>query len=360
MAQTVLGGQISGNGKFTKLCQEWMQDQYGLCKVLLTHSCTAALEMSALLLNIRPGDEIILPSFTFVSTANAFALRGAQLRFCDIRRDTLNIDESLIERLINEKTRAIIPVHYAGVSCEMNAIVSLANKYKISIIEDAAQAVNSTYHGRFLGGIGDLGCFSFHETKNFISGEGGALIINDPDLIERAEIIWEKGTNRQKFFRGQVDKYTWVDLGSSFLPSDLIAAFLYAQLEHSEEITTKRHIVHDTYRHLLSPLEEAGFLSLPVIPPDTTHNAHLFYIILETRQIRDGLLRYLEANEINATFHYIPLHSSPLGRYLSPGQHDLPITDDISSRLLRLPCFYGMTERECSQVVEIIRSFLKL
>lgn len=359
MAQAVAGGQISGNGKFTKLCQQWLQSQYGLHKVLLTHSATAALEMAALLLEIGPEDEVILPSFTFVSTANAFALRGARLRFCDIREDTLNIDESAVEALINERTKAIVPVHYAGVGCEMDELVRISHTHRVPIVEDAAQAVSSKYKGKNLGGIGELGCFSFHETKNYISGEGGALLINDPELVERAEIIWEKGTNRQKFFRGQVDKYTWVDLGSSFLPSDLIAAFLYAQLEHSDEINRNRHLVHQRYREGLESLEKAGYLRLPIIPGECEHNAHLFYVLLPSADLRDQLLRWLTEQKVIATFHYIPLHNSPMGLRYAPDQHELPVTESISSRILRLPCFYGMSEEDSLKVIGSIQEFFE-
>jgi len=357
-AQAVRGGHISGNGKFTKLCQEWMQNRYGLRKVLLTHSCTAALEMAALLLDIVPGDEVILPSFTFVSTANAFVLRGAKLRFVDIREDTLNIDETLIAEAINERTKAIVVVHYAGVACEMDAILKVASKHSIPVVEDAAQAVHASYKGKALGSFGDLGCYSFHETKNFISGEGGALAINREKFVERAEIIWEKGTNRAQFFKGQTDKYTWVDIGSSYLPSDLIAAFLYAQLEHADQIHRKRRAIHQLYMEQLAGFVEQGFLRLPVVPEGVEHNGHLFYIQLPSPQQRDAMLAHLNQSGVNATFHYIPLHSSPMGLKHSAARTDLPVTTQKSVCLIRLPCYYTMMESDVCTVVKTIKNFM--
>ena len=295
ITQAVLNGHISGDGPFTKKCQKLMEEKFSAKKVLLTHSCTAALEMSALLINIQPGDEVILPSYTFVSTANAFALRGAKLIFVDIRKDTLNIDETLIEPLITKKTKAIVAVHYAGVACEMETIMNIANRYKIYVIEDAAQGVNASYKGKFLGTLGHLGCYSFHETKNFISGEGGALVVNDNDFIDRAEIIREKGTNRSQFLNGETDKYTWIDIGSSYLPSDIIAAFLYAQLEEADTITAKRKQIFQTYYKGLCSLADSGQIRLPHTPSNIGGNAHMFYCILGSHAERTKLIDFLNS-----------------------------------------------------------------
>jgi dTDP-4-amino-4,6-dideoxygalactose transaminase len=356
ITQAVASGHLSGDGMFTKKCHAWMEQKFGAKKVLLTHSCTAALEMAAILADIRPGDEVIMPSYTFVSTANAFVLRGAVPVWCDIREDTLNIDETKIEALITLKTKAIVPVHYAGVGCEMDAIMEIAKRHNLLVIEDAAQAVNATYKGRYLGTIGHLGCYSFHETKNFISGEGGALVINDDGFKERAEIIREKGTNRSKFFRGQVDKYTWVDYGSSFLPSELVAAFLYAQLEEADKINEKRLAIWNAYHEGLKPLAEAGKLRLPVIPVHCGHNAHMFYILLPTAERRDALMAELKEQGILSVFHYIPLHTAPMGMKVQPTVATLPITENLAPRLLRLPMFYELTEEQvagiCRQVTE--------
>jgi dTDP-4-amino-4,6-dideoxygalactose transaminase len=335
-----------------------MEQKFGAKKVLLTHSCTAALEMAALLADIHPGDEVIMPSYTFVSTANAFVLRGAVPVWCDIREDTLNIDETKIEALITPKTKAIVPVHYAGVACEMDAIMEIAQRYNLFVIEDAAQAVNATYKGRYLGTIGHLGCYSFHETKNLIAGEGGALVINDPRFVERAEIIREKGTNRSNFFRGQVDKYTWVDIGSSYLPSELVAAFLYAQLEEADKINHQRLSLWDSYYQGLKPLADAGKLRLPVIPAHCGHNAHMFYIIVQSEPIRARLLTHLKKHNINAVFHYVPLHTSPMGQQYGSIIGDLPVTDDLSDRLIRLPCYYELNETDQNLVVETVKGFL--
>ena len=352
IAQAVELGQLSGDGSFTKKCNAWMEQKFGAKKVLLTHSCTAALEMAAILADIRAGDEVIMPSYTFVSTANAFVLRGAVPVWCDIREDTLNIDETKIEALITPKTKAIVPVHYAGVGCEMDTIMEIAGRHNLLVIEDAAQAVNATYKDRYLGTIGHLGCYSFHETKNFISGEGGALVINDARFVERAEIIREKGTNRSKFFRGQVDKYTWVDLGSSFLPSELVAAFLYAQLEEADKITDKRLAIWDAYYEGLRPLANAGELRLPVIPSHCGHNAHMFYILLPTADQRDVLMAALKEQEILSVFHYIPLHTAPMGRNVQPNVPHLTTTEDLAPRLLRLPMFYDLTKAQQQTVVD--------
>lgn len=357
MAQAVQKGHLAGDGEFTLRCNAWMEDKFHAEKVLLTHSCTAALEMAALLADVGPGDEVIMPSYTFVSTANAFALRGATIRFVDIRPDTLNIDERKIEAAITPRTKVIVPVHYAGVACQMDVIMALAAKYSLLVIEDAAQGVNATFNSQHLGTIGHLGCYSFHETKNFISGEGGALVINDPRFVERAEIIREKGTNRSKFFRGQVDKYTWVDIGSSYLPSELIAAFLYAQLEQADEITRQRHAIHARYTEGLQPLADAGHLSLPNIPPLCTHNAHMFYMIVKSEPVRAKLLMRLKENNIQAVFHYVPLHTSPMGRRYGYKDGDLPVTELLSERLIRLPCYYELKQEEQAFIVTLITRF---
>ncbi|MFX0198343.1 MAG: dTDP-4-amino-4,6-dideoxygalactose transaminase [Candidatus Hodarchaeota archaeon] len=358
ISQAVLEGNLAGDGRFTKRCHEWMECKFGAKKVLLTTSCTAALEMSAILCDIGPEDEVIMPSFTFVSTANAFALRGARIKFIDIRPDTLNMDESLIEAAINERTKVIVPVHYAGVACEMDTIIDIARKHNLIIVEDAAQGVNATYNGRYLGTIGHLGTYSFHETKNFISGEGGALVINDERFIERAEIIREKGTNRKKFFRGQVDKYSWVDIGSSYLPSEMIAAFLYAQLEESETITRRRRAIYNYYMQQLAPLEERGLVRLPSCPPECRNNAHLFYLlVLTSRDDRDKLIAHLKSKNIEAIFHYVSLHSSPMGLKMGWNDGDLPITEDLSARLIRLPCFFELTREKQDRVINEIYDF---
>jgi dTDP-4-amino-4,6-dideoxygalactose transaminase len=357
MAQAVQKGHLAGDGQFTKKCNAWMEDKFRARKVLLTHSCTAALEMAALLSEVGPGDEVIMPSYTFVSTANAFALRGATIRFVDIRPDTLNMDEAKIEQVIGPRTRVIVPVHYAGVACQMDVIMAIAAKYNLLVIEDAAQGVNAAFEGQYLGTIGHLGCYSFHETKNFISGEGGALVVNDPRFIERAEIIREKGTNRSKFFRGEVDKYTWVDIGSSYLPSELIAAFLYAQLEQAEEITKQRHAIHARYAAGLRPLVEAGHVRLPLIPCGCEHNAHMFYIIVGSEAIRAKLLAHLKQNNITAVFHYVPLHTSPMGKQYGSELGELPVTESLSARLIRLPCYYELSVHDQNVVMNTIYDF---
>jgi len=355
--ESVRSGHSAGDGKFTKKCQELLERQFNASQVLLTTSCTSALEMSAILAGIREGDEVILPSYTFVSTANAFALRGASIRFVDIRRDTLNIDESLIENAINENTKAIVPVHYAGISCEMDLIQDIARKYGLVVIEDAAQGVNARYKGQCLGTLSDMGTYSFHETKNFICGEGGAIVTNNPRYQERAEIIREKGTNRSQFFRGQVDKYTWVDTGSSFLPSDLLAAFLFAQLENMQEITDKRRKIFELYRESLMPLADEGHIRLPVIPQDCDPNYHMFYILLESEPVRASLIQYLRERDISAVFHYVPLHTSPMGTRMGYRPGILPVTENLSERLLRLPFYYELSESEILEVVEHITDF---
>lgn len=350
-------GRLAGDGPYTSFCHRWLEEKTCSHKALLTHSCTAALEMAALLLDIQPGDEVIMPSYTFVSTANAFVLRGGIPVFVDIRRDTLNIDETLIENAVTPKTKAIVPVHYAGVACEMDTLMDIANRQGIMVVEDAAQGVMASYKGRALGSIGDLGCYSFHETKNIISGEGGALLINDSNLATRAEIIREKGTDRSRFFRGEVDKYTWQDMGSSYLPGELIAAFLWAQMEEAEEITKKRMATWQMYHSLLEPLEKKGLLRRPVIPDGCEHNGHMYYIILSTEKERNVLMTYLQDNRCHALFHYIPLHSSPGGKRYGKTFSSLCVTDSLSERLLRLPLYTNMAKDDTERVVSRINLF---
>jgi dTDP-4-amino-4,6-dideoxygalactose transaminase len=358
ISQAVLvESHLSGDGHFTKECHNWLETHLGCRKVLLTHSCTAALEMAAILLNIRPGDEIIMPSFTFVSTANAFVLRGGVPVFVDIRQDTLNVDEKLIGAAITEKTRAIVPVHYAGVPCAMNEISDLARKHNLRVVEDAAQALFSTYEGRYLGTIGTFGCLSFHETKNVISGEGGALLINDELFVKRAEVIREKGTNRQQFYRGETDKYTWVDIGSSFLPSELIGAFLYAQLEQAGNIIMARQKTFQLYSKLLRPLVEEGIIRLPFVGDHCTGNGHIFYIITSSLDERTRLAKHLRREGILAVFHYVPLHSSLAGRKYCRVNGSMEVTDYISDRLLRLPMYYEISENEVNRVTRAITTF---
>jgi dTDP-4-amino-4,6-dideoxygalactose transaminase len=344
IAQAHANGHLAGDGEFTKKCNSWLEARVGCSKALLTHSCTAALDMAAILADFQPGDEVILPSYTFVSTANAFVLRGGVPVFVDIRPDTLNLDESKIEAAITPRTKAIVPVHYAGVSCEMDAIMEIARARSLLVIEDAAQAVMSRYKGRPLGSIGHLAAVSFHETKNVISGEGGALLINDRRFVPRAEMIREKGTNRSQFFRGQVDKYTWVDIGSSYLPGEIIAAFLWAQLEEAEEITQRRIGIWDTYHQWLEPLEAAGKLRRPVVPGECSHNAHMYYVLLENLGQRTAVINSLERYNIGSVFHYVPLHSSPMGRKVGRASGELPVTDSVADRLLRLPFWLGIEE----------------
>lgn len=353
-------GHLSGDGYYTKKCNEWMEGIAGSNCALLTHSCTAALEMSAILADIKPGDEVIMPSYTFVSTANAFVLRGGVPVFVDIRPDTLNIDEKIIESAITKKTKAIVPVHYAGVACEMDSIMAIADDFKIKVIEDAAQAVQSNYKGKPLGGIGDFGAYSFHETKNIISGEGGGLLINDPVTKERAEIIREKGTNRSKFLRGETDKYTWVDKGSSYLPGEIIAAFLYAQMEESESITHRRLHVWNMYHKLLEELEASEVLRRPIVPYECDHNAHMYYILLNSLKERDSLLQFLREKEIHSVFHYIPLHSSPAGVKYARSNGSMSVTKNVSNTVLRLPVYTQLTDEEIGQVVDAISAWSKL
>lgn len=353
-------GQLAGDGYFTKKCNAWLESQTGCRKALLTHSCTAALEMAAILADIKLGDEVIMPSYTFVSTANAFVLRGGVPIFVDIRKDTLNIDERLIEASITPRTKAIVVVHYAGVACEMDTIMAIALKHNVLVIEDAAQGVMATYKGRPLGSIGDLGCYSFHETKNIISGEGGALLINNPAFAERAEIIREKGTNRSKFFRGQVDKYTWVDIGSSYLPGELIAAFLWAQIKDSETITTKRLAIWDHYHHYFEALEASGRLRRPVVPDHCGHNAHMYYLLLEDLEDRTRFIATMKARQIHCVFHYIPLHSSSFSSAFGSGATStaLSVTNLVSESLVRLPLWIGL-DRHLDHVMPLFMQALQ-
>lgn len=358
IAQAHTKGHLAGDGYFTKLCSSWLEARTGSAKALLTHSCTAALEMAAILADLKPGDEVIMPSYTFVSTANAFVLRGAVPVFVDIRPDTLNIDETLIEAAITEKTRAIVPVHYAGVGCEMDVIMDIARRHNLLVIEDAAQAVMASYKGRALGSIGHIGALSFHETKNIISGEGGALLVNDSELAERAEIIREKGTNRSQFFRGHVDKYTWVDLGSSYLPSELVAAFLWAQMEEADSITQRRLALWDTYHQRLAAAEAAGWCRRPIIPAACCHNAHMYYLLLGDLEARAEFIARLKAKDIHTVFHYVPLHSAPAGRRLGRSHGVLSNTDRVSDSLVRLPLWIGLEEAQ-TEVVRCISNILE-
>ncbi|MCI6331129.1 MAG: dTDP-4-amino-4,6-dideoxygalactose transaminase [Lachnospiraceae bacterium] len=353
-------GHISGDGEYTKKCAKNLEELSGTKKALLTTSCTHATEMAALLSDIKPGDEVIMPSYTFVSTADAFVLRGATPVFVDIRPDTMNIDETLIEDAITPKTKAIVPVHYAGVGCEMDTIMDIARRHNLTVIEDAAQAIASTYKGKALGTFGDFGCYSFHETKNISMGEGGALLIQNEDLIEPAEIIREKGTNRAKFFRGQIDKYTWVNYGSSYLPSDMNAAYLWAQLENIDIIQKKRLSVWNRYREGLSELEKKEYIEFGVIPDECTNNAHMFYIKVSDLETRTELISYLKENGIMAVFHYVPLHSAPAGRKFGRFNGEDRYTTKESERLMRLPLFYSITDEEVDFIIEIVKEFFCL
>jgi dTDP-4-amino-4,6-dideoxygalactose transaminase len=350
---------LSGDGPFTKRCHQWIEQQTGCARALLTHSCTSALDLAALLLDLKAGDEVILPSYTFVSTANAFVLRGAVPVFVDIREDTLNLDERLIEAAITPRTRVIAPVHYAGVSCEMDSIIAIARRYHLRIVEDAAQAIMAGYKGRAPGALGDLGALSFHETKNIMSGEGGCLLVNDPELALRAEIIREKGTDRGRFFRGEVDKYTWQDVGSSFLPSDLTAAFLWAQFEQAQRITDERLALWQRYHEMLAPLEQQGLLRRPIVPADCRHNGHMYYILLRSETDRHKVLAGLKENGIGAVFHYVPLHSSPAGLRFGRAHGDLSRTTSLSQRLVRLPMWVGLSEVQQQRVCETLTAILK-
>ncbi len=355
--QAVENRKLCGDGMFTKKCSEWMKKELNTKYSLLTTSCTHALEMASYLCDIKPGDEVIMPSYTFVSTADAFVLRGAKIVFVDIRPDTMNIDEKLIESAITDKTKAIVPVHYAGVACEMDTIISVAKKYGLKVVEDAAQGVHAFYKGRALGTIGDFGCYSFHETKNYIMGEGGALLFQKDEYLERAEILREKGTDRSKFFRGQVDKYTWVDFGSSYLPSELNAAYLYAQLEQADLIDEKRMAIWDYYNEALKPLEDAGYIERPVVPEYAKHNAHMYYIKVKDLAQRSRLISFLKERDICAVFHYIPLHSATAGMKFGRFSGEDVYTTRESERLMRLPMYYSLSLEDAKKVTDAIYAF---
>ena len=355
----IAGRKICGDGDFTKKCNGWIREKAGVTEVLLTTSCTHALEMAAILLDIKEGDEVILPSYTFVSTANAFALRGAQLVFVDIRPDTNNIDEKLIEAAITDKTKVIVPVHYAGVGCEMDTIMAIAREHGLKVVEDAAQGVNAFYKGRMLGGIGDLGCYSFHETKNYSMGEGGAILIRDEALKEKAEIVREKGTDRSRFLRGQVDKYSWVEIGSSYLPSELNAAYLHGQLMEADMINENRLRTWDAYYEAFRGLAEEGLIELPVIPQECRHNAHMFYVKLADLEERTRFISYLKEREVASVFHYVPLHSSKAGMKLGRFSGEDRYTTKESERLARLPMYYGMEEEDLEKVIDAVTAFCR-
>lgn len=357
--QAIDAHKICGDGQFTKKCNQWFEERFAAQKVLLTTSGTTALDMAALLCDLQPGDEVILPSFTFSSTATAFVLTGAKLVFVDVRPDTMNIDETKIEDAITDRTKVIVPVHYAGVACEMDTIMAIAKKHNLKVVEDAAQGVMSTYKGKALGTIGDFGCFSFHETKNYSMGEGGALIINDPAYNERAEILREKGTNRSKFFRGQVDKYTWVDFGDSYLPSDMNAAYLWAQLQVADEINNSRLEAWNRYYASFKPLADAGKVELPTIPEGCVHNAHMFYLKCKDLQERTDFINHLKANGVLAVFHYVPLHSAPAGLKFGRFHGEDVYTTAESDRLVRLPMYYGITEENVSTVCACVHAFFE-
>lgn len=352
--------KISGDGKYTALCSEWMEQKFRAKKVLLTTSCTAALEMSAILLNIQPGDEVIMPSYTFVSTSNAYVLRGAKIVFVDVRSDTMNIDETLIEKAITNKTKAIVVVHYAGVSCEMNKIMEIAKKHGISVVEDAAQGVMATYHDRYLGTIADLGCYSFHDTKNYTMGEGGALVINDEKYVEQAEILREKGTDRSKFFRGEVDKYSWVDLGSSYLPSEINVAYLYPQLLIADQINDRRREIWQEYYQAFTELQEKGYIELPAIPKGCVHNAHMFWIKLRDLEERTRFIDYMRnKNSIGCVFHFVPLHTAVAGKKYGKFFGQDIYTTKESDRLVRFPMFYDLKEEQVEEVINKTLTFFK-
>jgi dTDP-4-amino-4,6-dideoxygalactose transaminase len=356
--QAIQSNKISGDGVFGKRCQAWFEGTIGCPKALLTPSCTAALEMAAILIDIQPGDEVIMPSFTFVSTANAFVLRGAKVVFVDIRPDTMNIDETKIEAAITPKTKVIVTLHYSGVACEMDEIMEIADRYGLFVVEDAAQAMMSTYKGEALGTIGHLGAYSFHETKNYTSGgEGGLLLINDNRFIQQAEVIREKGTNRSQFFRGQVDKYTWIDLGSSYLPSEMQAAFLWGQLEKSNEIAQNRLAIWRAYYQAFKPFQQVDFLDVPIVTQHCVHNAHIFYLKLKSLDLRTRFIDYLKTNDIMAVFHYIPLHSSPAGIKYGRFNGEDKYTTLESERLVRLPIYYGMQEEDLNKVIQSVTKF---
>lgn len=360
IAEAHFHGKLAGDGPYTKRCHAWLESTAPPGRALLTHSCTAALEMTAMLLDIQPGDEVIMPSYTFVSTANAFVLRGAVPVFVDIRPDTLNLDETQVEQAITPRTRAIVPVHYAGVACEMDTLLDIARRHRLAVVEDAAQGLMSTYKGRPLGALGELGTFSFHETKNIISGEGGALLVNDERMLERAEIIREKGTDRSRFFRGQVDKYTWQAVGSSYLPGELIAAFLWAQMEEADAITARRMALWNAYHEAFAGLEAEGLLRRPIIPADCGHNAHMYYVLLPSLAQRTALIERLAAQDIHSVFHYVPLHTSPFGREHSRAVGELRHTNELSERLVRLPLWVGLEEHQGEVIERIVRTVREL
>ena len=353
IAQAHAKGHLAGDGGFSKLCSGWLERRIGAQRALLTHSCTAALEMAAILADLKPGDEVIMPSYTFVSTANAFVLRGAVPVFVDIRADTLNIDETLIEAAVTERTKMIVPVHYAGVACEMDAIMEIARRHNLIVVEDAAQGIMSSYKGRPLGSIGHLAALSFHETKNLISGEGGALLVNAPQFVERAEIIREKGTNRSKFFRGQVDKYSWVDIGSSYLPGEIIAAFLWAQMEEADAITNRRMAIWETYHRFLGQAEQQGSVRRPIIPAGCAHNAHMYYVLLKDLETRTAFIVLLKEQGVGTVFHYVPLHSASFGLTVGRAVGDMRNTVGLSERLVRLPLWLGL-EAQQAEVIQRI------
>lgn len=356
--QAIASGQIAGDGPFTQRCQQWLQNYVGGLKVLLTHSGTAALEMAVLLADIQPGDEVIMPSYTFVSTANAVVLRGGIPVFVDIRPDTFNLDEDQVEAAITSKTKALIPVHYAGVSCSMDTIMEIAHRHGMLVIEDAAQGLYAGYKHRSVGGLGHMAAFSFHQTKNIVSGEGGALVINDPAFVERAEIIWEKGTNRSQFFRGEVDKYTWIDIGSSYLPSDILAALLWAQLERSQDITAQRLEIWSAYHAEFAPLESWGLIRRPMVPNDCQHNAHIYSVLVKDLEMRSHVLSELKHRGIQGTFHYVPLHNSPAGMKYGRIFGHLSVTEDLCDRIVRLPLYVGMTRDNVHYIVEAVSEVL--
>lgn len=356
IAQAIQNGTIAGGGPFMRRCETWLEEALSARRALMTHSCTAALEMAAMLSDVGPGDEVIMPSFTFSATATAFVLRGATIVFIDIDRDTLNIDPSLIEPAITKRTKVVVPVHYAGLACDMDAILAVARNHDLIVVEDAAQAHLSSYKGKALGTIGDMGCLSFHETKNVISGEGGALILNNERFIDRAEIVREKGTDRSRFFRGQVDKYTWQDIGSSYCPGEIVSAFLMAQLEQADIICARRRAIYDLYRNLLAPLGADGTVALPRTT-GTEVNGHIFWLLLESEAVRADLIRHLNSENINAVFHYVPLHSAPAGRRFGRPSGDLAVTDSVSNCLLRLPLYYALEDQEVYRVARSIFAF---
>lgn len=358
ISQALASGEVAGDGPFTKKCHAWLAEQAQSEKVLLTHSCTAALEIAALLAELEPGDEVIMPSFTFVSTANAFVLRGAIPVFIDIREDTLNMDERLLERALTKRTKAIVPVHYAGVSCEMDRIMEFSGQHNLMVIEDAAQGIGARYKGKALGTIGHLGALSFHQTKNISAGEGGALFVNVPDYVSRAEVIREKGTDRSAFFRGAVDKYTWRDIGSSYLPSDILAAFLYGQFVAFDRMQSRRMAIYEQYRHAFADISERVGIRLPFVPDNCQHNAHIFYLLLPEAKQRDPFIRACRDRGIGAVFHYVPLHSSPMGGRVCRVSGNMDVTDSMSSRIVRVPIYNSMTEEDVAYVIDALNSII--